>query len=536
MPSARLLRLAVFAAGLVALAPVAALAAPVRTYEPLCSGPGRRCFARIAKDDGRNVHAFAPGLGNISAHTPAQLQRMYHVDPTRGAGMTVAVIDAYGYATLEADLGMYRAKFDLPPCTVATGCLRIVNVDGDSTNLPTNHDDGWNVETALDIDMVSAGCPLCKILVVLVNEPSDDLDTANATAARLGADAISNSWGSHEGGDASFDSIFDQTGVGIFVSSGDNGFAAGPQYPATSPHVIAVGGTRVVDNIPAHTSLEGAWSLAGSSCSTEFSAPAFQPVEAACPRRAASDVAAVADPATGVGIYSTPAGGYSAVGGTSAASPLVAAIMAASGHADASPAFVYRHPEAFSDVTSGANGTCNTTLCNAGSGWDGPTGLGTPNQDVLASIGAGAGPAVAITAPADGSTQTAAFSVAATVADGAAHVDLRIDGLRVVGLASGPYTFSAPALGPGTHVVTVAAYTADHDTASAQITVVVPQPPAPDAGVIDVPDGGASGSNGSTGGGGGCATTGGSGGVILVAGVAVLALRRRRRAARIRLP
>ena len=273
MPSVRLLRLAVFAAGLLALAPVAALAAPakpaaLRTYEPLCSGPGRRCFARIAKDDGLIVHSFAPGFGAIPAHTPAQLQRMYHVDPTRGAGMTVAVIDAYGYATLEADLGMYRAMFGLPPCTVANGCLRIVNVDGDSTHLPTSQDDGWNVETALDIDMVSAGCPLCKILVVLVEQPSDDLDTANATAARLGADAISNSWGSHEGGDASFDSIFDQTGVGIFVSSGDNGFAAGPQYPATSPHVVAVGGTRVVDNLPAHTSLEGAWSLAGSSCST----------------------------------------------------------------------------------------------------------------------------------------------------------------------------------------------------------------------------------------------------------------------------
>ncbi len=422
---------------------------------------------------------------------------------------------------------MYRAMFGLPACTSASGCLRIINVDGTASPLPTAADKGWNLETALDVDMVSAGCPLCKIVVVQVNVPGNDLVVAQQTAALFGANAISNSWGSSEADDVPNDQVFDQIGVGIFASSGDHGFDAGPQYPATSPHVIAVGGTHVQDDPVTQTATQTAWSDSGSSCSTEFAAPAFQPATAACAKRAAADVSAVADPQTGVALYCTAAGGFTSAGGTSASSPLVAALMAASGHADAAPAFVYRHPEAFDDVVGGTNGECTTTMCEAGSGWDGPTGLGTPDQSVLVTIGNGSGPAVTITAPADGSTEPSTFTVSATVASGATHVDLAIDGLRIGGLKIEPYTFDAPALTPGSHVVQVTSYTDDDDVGSAQITVDVPAA-TPDAGVT--PGGGAASS------GGGCATTGASGGAAIVILGTLAALRRRRRPRADRLP
>ena len=355
--------------------------------------------------------------------------------------------------------------------------------------------------------------------------PWRGLDNAQIIAAQLGADAISNSWSGGEGGDQQTESIFDQIGVGIFASTGDRGYRDGPQYPATSLHVIAVGGTSVWVNPATGVSLESAWSLAGSSCSTEFAAPSFQPTVAACTNRAAADVSALADPNTGVSIYSTAAGGWTSVGGTSASSPLVTAILTAAGHPDANPAFVYRHPEAFTDITQGSNGTCGTTLCDAGSGWDGPTGLGSPLQDALVAIGHGVGPAVSITEPADGSTQLAAFTVSATVGDGASHVDLRVDGRRIVGLAAAPYTFSAPALTtPGMHTVEVSAFTDDHDVGSAVIHVLVPAP-APDAGpTMTGSDADPTSSSG------GCAAGGSGGSALAAAGIALTVLVRRRAA------
>ena len=519
----RHLRLVVLAAALVT--PAAAVAGPV-TYEPVCHGPGRHCQALIAKRDGKIVADVALPIGDIPSHTPAQLQKIYNIDPTAGSGMTVAVIDAYGYAALESDLAMYRAQFQLPACTVASGCLQIVNLDGSSTTLPTQTDDGWNVETALDVDMVSAACPLCKIIVVQVNEPSDDLDNAQATAVRLGANAISNSWSSDEGHDEPFEPVFDQTGVGIFAATGDNGYDAGPQYPATSLHVIAVGGTHVQDNPVTQVSVQSAWSDAGSSCSTEFAAPSFQPANAACTMRAASDISADADPATGVALYCTAAGGFSTAGGTSAASPLMAALMAGANHPDITPAFLYRHADVIEDVLTGANGDCNTTMCNAGSGWDGPTGLGTPDQAALIAIGSGAGPAVTIDSPADGTSESDAFTVTATVAAGAAHVDLTIDGVRIGGIAAAPYTFDAPQIKKaGAHTITVSAYDDDHDTGSASITIHTGTL-AIDAGI-----GGDAGTSSGDNGGCGCASHGADrGSLFVILGTAVLVLRRRRRA------
>jgi hypothetical protein len=546
----------VFAAAVLALAAgtTSAAAAPTHskvTYERACTGAGRRCYARIATQDGVPRHFVAAPIGEIAAHSPDELQHAYHVDVTRGAGMTIAVVDAYGYPKLEADLKAYRAMYGLPPCTVASGCLRIVGSDGGAApGAPSgggmgNHDAaGWQLETALDVDMVSAGCPQCKILVVESAGPDDGLDEGNATAARLGASSISNSWGSPEdpsGGDVGFESVFDQPGVGIYVSSGDDGFPAGPQYPATSLHVIAVGGTRVKDNLGAHTATETAWAEAGSSCSTEFAAPAFQPSNAACTKRAASDISADADPATGVSLYCSAAGGWTSAGGTSASSPLVAAIMAASGHPDANAAFVYRHPEAFQDVSGGNNGACGTTMCNAGSGWDGPTGLGSPNQDKLAAIGAVPGPGVWIGEPLENTNVSGAFAVTTVIGDGATHVDLAVDGVRVVGLTAAPYEFVAPAITtPGTHTVTVSAYDEDGDVGSAQVHVYVAgqaAASAADAGVAQSgPDAGTvtSGNNDD----GGCAAGGGAGGgsVLLMIGAVLAGRRGRRRALKSRLP
>jgi hypothetical protein len=238
-------------------------------------------------------------------------------------------------------------------------------------------------QAALDLDMASAACPKCKLLLVQSNNDEDDgLFIAQATATRLGAAVISNSWGQSEtASDPAVDyEHFFGVGrsVGIFVASGDSGYdngGEGPDYPATSAYVTAVGGTRLTKSTTGRGWTEKAWSGSGSACSLTVPKPSWQG-STACSFRASADVAAVGDPASGPAIYR---GGWQVVGGTSAASPLVAAIYALTGHGAAAPSLAYQHPEAYFDVTSGSNGSCTTALCKAAAGWDGPTGVGAPN-------------------------------------------------------------------------------------------------------------------------------------------------------------
>lgn len=320
---------------------------------------------------------------------PADIQNAYNLpSATAGAGETVAIVDAYDLPTAAADLAAYRAAAGLPACTADTGCFRKVNEHGHTSYYPTP-DPGWGVEIALDIQMVSATCPNCRILLVEADQAdTEDLGAAENTAVALGAAAVSNSWGGAE----SFDQIgadttyFDHSGVAITASSGDSGY--GVIWPASSRYVTAVGGTSLTkDPATARGWSETAWAGAGSGCSALETKPAWQ-TDAGCPNRSVADVSAVADPNTGVAVYDS-FGTYTSwfdVGGTSVASPIIASVYALAGapHPDTYPdSYPYAHPAALNDVTAGNNGngwSCDPAYaCNAGSGYDGPTGLGTPD-------------------------------------------------------------------------------------------------------------------------------------------------------------
>jgi hypothetical protein len=327
-----------------------------------------------------------------SGYGPADLAAAYALPRTGGADQTVAVVDAAGDPKIVADLAAYRAQYGLPACTTDSGCLQVVNQDG-SGPPPSGGNQGWGVETALDLDMVSAACPQCRLLLVVANTPSfDDLATAEKTAAFMGANVISNSYGAYEQfGVADYAQAYNHPGVAVVASSGDAGFGlngtlGGTQFPASLPWVTAVGGTRLVpDAGSARGWSETAWTDGGSGCSAYFDKPSWQP-GANCHMRTVADVSAVADPDTPVAVYDsavTPNGGWLIVGGTSAAAPLVAGMYGLAGHAGTAwtAQHLYTHPGQFNDVRSGTNGNCGSPrnyLCNAKAGYDAPTGLGTP--------------------------------------------------------------------------------------------------------------------------------------------------------------
>lgn len=354
---------------------------------------GRRCFAHAhATADGYVLAGAAPqGLG------PADLQSAYQIPTTIQGSPTVAIVDAYGYPQLEADLAQYRSTFGLPACTSASGCLKVVNQNGGPSPLPPAPPagDDWTLETALDIDMVSAACPSCKILVIQAQDSAGNgLEVAQNTAAAMGAAVISNSWGGPEQPGQSLDAVetyFDHPNVAVFVSSGDDGYndaGQGPDYPGTSAHVIAVGGTKLVKAANARGWTETAWTSGGSACSLSIAKPSYQ-TNSGCQFKATTDIAAVGDPATGVAVYNSRNGGWTVVGGTSASSPIVASIFAATGNGThTSGSFVKDNVAKMFDVTTGTNGTCGQAiLCTAGTGWDGPTGYGTPNAMLLVANG-----------------------------------------------------------------------------------------------------------------------------------------------------
>jgi hypothetical protein len=287
----------------------------------------------------------------------------------------------------ESDLATYRSTFGLPACTTANGCFRKVNQNGAASPLPAT-DTGWAAEISLDVDMVSAVCPSCHILLVEASTASlANLGTGVNTAVALGAKYVSNSYG---GGDSSPSSAYNHAGVAVTASTGDGGF--GVEYPASDSHVVAVGGTSLTRDASARGWNETAWSGAGSGCSTVNPKPAWQTAATQCARKANADVSAVADPNTGVAVNVTFGGtGFEVFGGTSASSPIIASVYALAGTpaATSSPAsFPWSHTGNLFDVVSGSNGACTpAVLCHAGAGWDGPTGLGTPNGTAAFSAG-----------------------------------------------------------------------------------------------------------------------------------------------------
>lgn len=340
------------------------------------------CHAILRTDKARQTSSTPHG------YFPADLQAAYNLtsaSAAAGGGQTIGIVDAYDDPKAESDLATYRSTFGLPPCTTANGCFRKVDQSG-GTHYPRANG-GWAQEISLDLDMASAICPNCHLLLVEAKTASlANLGTAVNTAVALGATVVSNSYGGSDLSDASYGSYYNHPGVAITASSGDNGY--GVEYPASSGYVTAVGGTSLTrDGATTRGWAETVWSGAGSGCSAYNAQPAWQStVDTGCANRAVADVAADADPNTGVAVYDSYAyqgqSGWLQFGGTSVASPIIASVYALAGNAASVTyaSYPYAHPAALNDVTSGSNGTCSPSqLCTARAGWDGPTGLGTPN-------------------------------------------------------------------------------------------------------------------------------------------------------------
>ncbi|MGI8702312.1 MAG: S53 family peptidase [Nocardioidaceae bacterium] len=324
------------------------------------------------------------------ALTPKQLQDAYSLTGLKSGGRTVAIVDAYGYPNLERDLGIFRAHFGLSRCTVNNGCLTIMNQRGHTApaDLPP-FQGGWAGEQALDVDAVSSACPDCRILVVQADTSSfGNMTKAVARAAvQTGVVAISNSYGGRDAKDSTWGRYYHHRGIAVTASTGDSGFN-GPYYPSSSRFVTAVGGTSLVkDKLTSRGWTEWAWRGAGSGCSTyNRKLKAAQGVNTSCrSMRAASDVSAAADPNRGGLAWYYPVNEndsqWGQVGGTSESTPIIASVYALSGNTGGEAnAIPYRNRRHLYDVTSGSNGTCDGgQICTAGHGWDGPTGLGTPN-------------------------------------------------------------------------------------------------------------------------------------------------------------
>jgi subtilase family serine protease len=359
------------------------------------AGPAEMtCFVLYTPRNAAAV-ARAAGFGAVSA--PAgwgarAIERAYRLPVARDPHQTVAVVDAFDTPRLESYLNTYRRQYGLPPCTTANGCFRKVNGAGRAGPLPFNGTfSGWDLETTLDVDMVSAACPRCHILVVEANSPSlADIAAAENTAVRLGAAVVSNSFGGRENGFIlTFARAFEHPGHAIVASSGDLGYTAAG-FPADLAAVTAVGGTALATAPGRRGYSEKVWNTplggAGSSgCSAYVGKPRWQH-DTHCPGRTVADVAAVAK---SIALYNKDWGGWIDVAGTSASAPIVAGVFGLAANAAAiRPGYEYAHARAFFDVTQGNNdyffqgggSSCGGDyMCVAKKGYDAPTGLGTPD-------------------------------------------------------------------------------------------------------------------------------------------------------------
>jgi subtilase family serine protease len=343
-----------------------------------------RCFAHQVTDArGNPINGKANPAATPAGYGPAELQSAYGLTGVTSSGTpTVAIVDAYGYPNAEADLAVYRSQYGLPPCTTANGCLTIVGQSGGKP--PSRVDVGWDQEQALDLDMVSAACPNCHILLVEASSASFSNLWTGVDYAKVqpGVRAVSNSYGNTDSTSyAAYDSHYSGNNVAITVSTGDYGYGA--QWPATAPGAIAVGGTSLrAGGTRGWT--ETAWDGAGSGCGLGHARPDWQKgITDACGGRMESDISSNADPNTGVAVYgpaSRTSSSWGVWGGTSESSPFIAALFARRNGSINAASSIYSHTSNLNDVTSGSNGTCAVNYyCNAQAGYDGPTGLGTPN-------------------------------------------------------------------------------------------------------------------------------------------------------------
>jgi hypothetical protein len=323
--------------------------------------------------------AMASATAGIAEASPAPAG---HAQATRVCSTAPA-----GYAACNAWIRTdIAATLEAKPATAPSGLspanlLSAYNLG----SLYPSANGGWAQEISLDVDMASAICPQCNVLLVEASSATmANLGTSVNTAVKLGADVVSNSYGGSEysGETTDENTYFNHPGVAITVSSGDAGY--GVEFPAASRYVTAVGGTSLRQASNSRGWTETAWNGAGSGCSAYVPKPSWQ-TDTACSRRTVADVSAVADPATGVAVYDSTSyqgrSGWLVFGGTSVSSPIVASVYALTGTTSVNGANLpYAGTSSLNDVTSGSNGSCGGTyLCTAVAGYDGPTGLGTPN-------------------------------------------------------------------------------------------------------------------------------------------------------------
>ena len=449
---------------------------------------GAQPFKLAAGAIGPNVIGPAGGL------TPSDIGTAYGLTTTGGSGQTVAIVDAFNDPNINADLQTFDTHYGLAVCSTSNGCLRVLNQTG-GTTLPPNDTAGWSVEESLDVEAVHSVCRGCKIILVEATSASDaNLGTAeNTAAATLHATEVSNSFGEAEAATSStFQAAFNHPGTVITASTGDDGYYSfdqetstnQPDIPASYNTVVSVGGTSLYLGQSAARQSETVWNdngpndywesnflqalgAGGGGCSTLFTAQGWQSAQSVYPstgcgtKRLNADVSAVADYLTGFDIYDTyTAGGgvgWETIGGTSLASPVVAAAwgLAGGAHGVSYPALdLYGHPGAAYDVTAGGNGWCDgggaaqcnacfgagcTTnpnlqgfgvvdcawtatgavaagdrACEALTGYDGPTGVGTPNG---LTMFAKTGPTAKIAGPATVAHSTTLHTWTATTTD-----------------------------------------------------------------------------------------------------------------------
>ncbi|WIX99296.1 S8 family serine peptidase [Amycolatopsis mongoliensis] len=369
----------VLSAAVVALGAFVPAASAAPAPRAACPDPGPgllRCLTTYT-----SLRALADGPAGWGAD---DLAAAYGLPSDAGPDTLVGISIAYDAPNLEADLAAYRAQYGLPPCTTANGCFRKVNQQGAPAPLPAASF-GWAMESTLDVSMVSAACPSCRILVVEGNTPEfADLAETEDTAVRLGASVVSNSYGARESGaPLAFASHYQHPGVTVVASSGDAGFTAA-SYPAVLPTTVAVGGTTLArDPSSARGWAESAWQYGGSGCSAYIAKPSWQK-DTHCGKRTVADIASAAED---IAIHYTDAGGWLPANGTSASAPYVAGLIARSGHAGATqPSSLYAKASSFTDITAGTNDPTgggkkcgNDYLCVAGPGYDAPTGVGVPS-------------------------------------------------------------------------------------------------------------------------------------------------------------
>lgn len=407
------------------------------------AGVATRGLTPVGLDDATRPRALASGGGeaapmatstNVTTYTPAQIRAAYGQPALPasltgltaaqaaqlGAGQTIYLVNAKHDPNIAAELAAFNAKFGLPACTTRTlsatsalplaaasktGCELVVaysTSSGTLSNTAPAYDSGWATEIALDVQWAHATAPLARL--VLIEAPDAgvvSLSKAVALANRMGAGVVSMSFGANEGSwTGSYDSVFTGANMSYLAATGDNGAAVA--WPSVSTRVLAVGGTTLAYNGSGARS-ETTWSGTGGGTSAYVALPSYQSgTIGGYAKRAVADVAFNANPNSGqyVALMSpgSTATRWVSAGGTSLATPQWAGLLAVANAMRATTgktalgqphAAIYQqigavptqYSSAFKDVASGSNGSC--TACTAKSGYDTPTGWGTPNAAAL---------------------------------------------------------------------------------------------------------------------------------------------------------